>query len=122
MVSSGSTATVERRRDEDRSGRRAAPNPFGGSGVCSVEEAAMTPTLTTATVTRSFEVHVCDEDRCHARRVQATSFEVAAVAYLEICGPSGAGKEARLMVRDAETGHEHCIAIDLDTGEAAPCG
>ena len=71
--------------------------------------------------TRIFEVHLHDEDRCHARHFPAPAFEVAAVAYLETCGPPAGGPDVRVIVRDMATGHEHCFAIDLDTGETASC-
>jgi len=30
--------------------------------------------------------------------------------------------EISVIVREVGTGHEHCFRIDLDSGEAAPCG
>jgi hypothetical protein len=70
---------------------------------------------------RRFSVHGRHEDRHHARLVMEHSFEAAAVAWLE--NASFAGEpEIRVVVLDVESGHEHCFRIDVDTGEAAPCG
>jgi hypothetical protein len=30
--------------------------------------------------------------------------------------------EISVIVREVQTGHEHCFRIDLDSGETAPCG
>ena len=38
----------------------------------------------------------------------------AAAAFLE--------DETSVIVRELETGHEHCFRVDLETGEAKPCG
>ena len=52
--------------------------------------------------------------------VEAASFEAAAIACLERDAPDEAG-EAVVIVRDAETGQEHCFRIDLGTGATEPC-
>jgi hypothetical protein len=69
---------------------------------------------------RQFSVHARHVDSHHARVVSEPSFEAAAVAYVEDFHP--AGDEVSVIVRDLHTGQEHCFRIDLDTGEAAPCG
>ncbi|CAN5169983.1 hypothetical protein BH10PSE3_BH10PSE3_09200 [soil metagenome] len=70
---------------------------------------------------RRFSVHARHEDRHRARVLTEPSFEAAAVAYVE--GLHGeAEPEISLIVRDLESGHEHCFRVDLETGEAAPCG
>jgi hypothetical protein len=30
--------------------------------------------------------------------------------------------EISVIVRDLDSGHEHCFRIDLDSGETQPCG
>ncbi len=74
--------------------------------------------------TRRFRVYARDADHHHARIVEETSFEAAAVAYLEafdlaaVAGESG----LRVIVHEVGTGHEHCFGLDPDTGETTPCG
>ncbi len=75
--------------------------------------------------TRRFRVHARHIDYHHARMVEETSFEAAAVAYLEdfdLSAPIDDGLEFRVIVRDLGTGHEHCFKLDLDTGETTACG
>jgi hypothetical protein len=49
--------------------------------------------------------------------------EAAAVVFLETWGAEGEETgQAAVIVRELETGREHCFRIDLDTGEAQPCG
>jgi len=72
--------------------------------------------------TRTFSVHARHVDAHHARVVQEASFEAAAVAYVEDLHVAPTeGDEVSLIVRDVETGHEHCFKVDLDTGETAAC-
>ena len=72
---------------------------------------------------RRFSVHARHVDRHHARVVEETSFEAAAVAYVEdFHPPVGEDNEISVIVRDLQGGGEHCFRIDLDSGEAAPCG
>ena len=76
-----------------------------------------------AAETRSFSVHARHVDAHHARIVKEASFEAAAVAYAEdLHAPADDGGEVSLIVRDLETGHEHCFTVDLDSGETAACG
>jgi hypothetical protein len=73
--------------------------------------------------TRHFSVHARHIDAHHARVVEEASFEAAAVAYVEDFHPLVVDeREISVIVREVGTGHEHCFRIDLDTGEAAPCG
>lgn len=59
----------------------------------------------------------------HARSLDETSPEAAALAYLEDLGPDTDEDTAvAVIVRDDETGREQCFRIDLETGETAPCG
>lgn len=79
--------------------------------------------MTKATCPRAFRVHPRDGERHDGRSVEATSVELAAVAFLETCGPMAeAPGEIRLIVVEVETGHEHCFSIDMATGAAQPCG
>ena len=72
--------------------------------------------------TRSFRVHARSVDAHHGRIVHEPSFEAAAVAYLEDLHEVGGDDEMKVIVRDIETGHEHCFTVDLGTGETQPCG
>lgn len=79
--------------------------------------------------TRSYRVQVRDLGAQHARTVHEASFEAAAVAYAEDLhgapdygGGDVEGEEVSLIVRDLETGHEHCFRVDLASGETADCG
>lgn len=72
---------------------------------------------------RRFSVRARDLDSHHARVVREASFEAAAVAYVEDFAPGpDHDQEVNVIVRDIDSGHEHCFRIDLDTGQAAPCG
>jgi hypothetical protein len=72
---------------------------------------------------RRFSVRARHVDGHHARILEEASFEAAAVAYLEgIVETSGDDTaELRVIVRDLDSGHEHCFAVDLETGETEPC-
>jgi hypothetical protein len=70
---------------------------------------------------RRFLVHALHEDRHHAKVVVEASFEAAAVAYLEDAHFS-AEPEISVVVRDLESGREHCFRVDVASGEAAACG
>jgi Family of unknown function (DUF5961) len=72
---------------------------------------------------RSFSVHARHVNPHDARVVQEASFEAAAVAYAEdLHVAPNDGDEVALIVRDLETGHEHCFKVDLASGETAACG
>jgi hypothetical protein len=72
--------------------------------------------------TRQFRVHARHVDHHHARVVEEASFEAVAVAYVEDFHPAMTeDHEISVIVREVESGHEHCFRIDLDSGEAAPC-
>ena len=73
--------------------------------------------------TRSFSVHARSSHARHAHEVQESSFEAAAVAYVEDHHSALHGEpEISVIVRDLGSGHEHCFRIDLDTGTTASCG
>lgn len=72
--------------------------------------------------TRQFSVHARHVDSHHARVLEEASFEAAAVAYVEdFHPPMTEDHEISVIVREVDTGHEHCFRIDLDSGETAPC-
>ena len=71
---------------------------------------------------RRFRVRARHADGQHGRLVSEASFEAAAIAYVEDVHPvTEEGDTVGVIVRDLESGHEHCFWIDLDTGQAAPC-
>jgi len=75
-----------------------------------------------AATTRRFAVHEASEDRARGHTVEAASFEDAAFEFLEAWRPAAdPDGDVTLVVTDCETGREHCLRIDADTGETAPC-
>jgi len=73
--------------------------------------------------TRRFIVHARHLDRHHSRILEEASFEAAAIAFVEDFQVSlGEDNEISVVVRELGTDHETCFKIDLDTGQAAPCG
>lgn len=73
--------------------------------------------------TRKFSVHARHVDSHHARVLEEKSFEAAAVAYVEDFHPAvDQDNEVSVIVRDVDSGDQHCFKIDLDSGETAPCG
>jgi Family of unknown function (DUF5961) len=75
-----------------------------------------------AAADRQFRVHARHLDSHHARTLSEASFEAAAVAYVEDLHPPGDDPEVSVIVVELASGHEQCFIIDLETGEAAPCG
>ncbi len=71
---------------------------------------------------RRFSVHARHVDAHHARTLAERSFEAAAVAYVEDLHDVSAEHEISVIVRDLDSGHEHCFMIDLDSGETQSCG
>lgn len=73
--------------------------------------------------TRRFSVHARHVDAHHARVLEETSFEAAAVAYAEEFGlPFADEHEMSVVVRDLDNGHQHSFRIDLDTGDTTATG
>ncbi len=71
-----------------------------------------------------FYAHARGEDRHVAHLVpSATSAQDAALQFAEHWLPNvtNGADSMSIIVRDAETGHEQCFMIDLDSGDAAPC-
>jgi hypothetical protein len=76
-----------------------------------------------AAQTRPFRVHARHVDAHDARVVEETSFEAAAVAYVEdFHPPMTEDHQISVIVREIDSGHEHCFRIDLESGQTAPCG
>ncbi len=72
--------------------------------------------------TRTFRVHARHLDAHHASTLREPSFEAAAVAYVEDLHELPAdGQVVSVIVRDIESGHEHCFRIDLENGETSAC-
>jgi Family of unknown function (DUF5961) len=72
--------------------------------------------------TRQFSVHARHVDAHHARTLEERSFEAAAVAYVEDLHDMGGEQEISVIVRELDSGHEHCFRIDLESGETSSCG
>ena len=68
-----------------------------------------------------YRVQPLDIEGHPARVLQETSFEAAAVAFAEDFGAGMEHDAVRLVVRDLDSGHEHCFRVDLDTDAASPC-
>lgn len=72
---------------------------------------------------RRFSIRPRDVESLGRRIISAATFEAAAVAYAEDVPASVDGAvEIKVIVRDVESGHEHCFCISLDGGETEPCG
>ena len=70
---------------------------------------------------RPFSVRARHEDPHHARVVSETSFEAAAIAFVEhLALPDDVSGGISVIVHDLETGHEHSFHVPLDHG--APTG
>ena len=72
---------------------------------------------------RRYNVRVRHAEPRNGHVVAEATFEAAAAAYVEDfpLAPDH-GPEISLVVRDIESGREHCFRIDLETGETSPCG
>jgi hypothetical protein len=70
---------------------------------------------------RRFSVYARDLGAHHAHVLEEASFEAAAIAYVEDLHAAPAG-DISVVVRDLDTGHDHCFRIDLSSGETTPCG
>jgi hypothetical protein len=74
---------------------------------------------------RHFSVRARHLDSHHSRLVEEASFEAAAVAYVENLLEVAAEDDrsvVSVVVREVESGHEHCYLMDLDSGETTTCG
>ena len=62
----------------------------------------------------------------HARLIDETSPEAAALAYVEDFAHDAPEDDAgggglAILVRDEDNGREQCFRVDLATGETEPC-
>ena len=71
---------------------------------------------------RRFSVHGAEETPSRGHLVEGVSFEDAALHFVEHRHPLADGDEVSAFVEDCETGERQCFRIDLETGEAGPCG
>ena len=71
-----------------------------------------------------FVAHARGEPRHSEHRVpEAASFEDAALRFTEHWSPApDAQGEVSIIVTECTTGEQQCFVVDLDAGEAAPCG
>jgi uncharacterized protein DUF5961 len=69
---------------------------------------------------RAFHVRFVEESVRSGLVVQESSFEAAALAFLERDAPTGEAV-ASVVVCEAETGHERCFRIDLAIDAVQPC-
>lgn len=76
----------------------------------------------TGTLQRRFAVHGVEEAPGRAHLVDGTSFEDAALQFVEDVHPAAtADDEVSLIVEDCDTGERQCFRVDLASGETAPC-
>jgi hypothetical protein len=73
-------------------------------------------------LTHQYRVFARDLPDHRARLIAEPSFEAAALAYVEDWPHSiDDDHTVRVIVRDCESGHERCFAIDIETGDTEPC-
>ena len=78
--------------------------------------------MTDATL-RTFAVRARYDGGPAPHLIEETSFEAAAAAFVEGWPhPKADEAEVSVLVQDLSSGREHCFRIDLDSGEAEPCG
>jgi Family of unknown function (DUF5961) len=79
--------------------------------------------MTSQTPARTFCVFSAHDGRKSGHDVEGRSYEDAALTFVESWHPAiDADGEVSVIVRDAESGREECFRIDVEHGEAAPCG
>ncbi len=70
-----------------------------------------------------FYAHPGDDIRSHAHLVPgADSLQDAALRFAEHWSGVTADGQVRIVAFDGDTGEERCFCIDLDAGQAGPCG
>ena len=76
-----------------------------------------------AETSRTYHVHARHEGRDSSHRVEAKSFEEAAIGFVERWHPAQTDDGAvSVLVAEGDTGAEHCFTVHLDEGDASPCG
>ena len=69
---------------------------------------------------RQFRAHAMAADsHAPSATIDASSFEEAAMTFIETWGESGA--ECRVTVRDNQTGEQHCFALHHDGALSEGC-
>ncbi len=71
-------------------------------------------------MTQAYSVRPRD-GQAPVRIIEEEAAEAAAAAFIEDWFTSE-GEEMAVIVRELETGREHCFRVDTDTGETKPCG
>ena len=71
--------------------------------------------------TQRFNVRARHADHRSHHHVVGTSFEDAAVAFIERWGASVDAHGAVSVLVSDEHGRERCFTVDVEHGEAAPC-
>ncbi len=69
----------------------------------------------------SYCVHAAADEVGRPHRIEAASFTDAALAYAERWLHPEGQEAVTLHVQDEDTGEEHCLVLDLASGEAQPC-
>ena len=73
-------------------------------------------------MTSTFAVHAA-RPQGPVRVLSETGFEAAVMAFVEDYAlPADHEGDVVVIVREVETGREHCFRIDLASGDTSPCG
>ena len=67
-------------------------------------------------------VHAAPDEVARPHRVEADGYVDAALRYAERWLHPQGDDAVTVYVQDEGTGEEHCVRLDLGTGEAGPCG
>lgn len=78
--------------------------------------------MTETSLQRRFCVHDVHDAADRAHLIEGLTFEDAALHFVADYPPSVDGDEIRLFIEDLESGDRQCLRIDLQSGDAAPCG
>lgn len=71
---------------------------------------------------QKFYAHASSEGSGRGHLVaEATSFEDAAIRFAEDRLDAEEEGQVKVIVRDAETGEQHCFCVDVGDETAAPC-
>ncbi len=70
---------------------------------------------------QSYLVHTHLERFAHGRRIDADSFEDAALEYFASAHPAAEDEVIVVVVREEASGQEQCFRVDLETGQTGPC-
>ena len=67
-------------------------------------------------------VHAAPDEVARPHRVEADGYVEAALSFAERWLHPQGEDAVTLYVQDEGSGEEHCVRLDLSTGEAGPCG